>query len=184
MAGHVFDTQDYIHRFGDALKTQVEQVCHRARSRHGALRAAEQTCDLASRVWISFLEAVAKGRVVPESPQHLRQLLKLHAKWAVLYVRRQLRQRRLVDADINAWPLADGQTPVDSGFDWAGFHAAVAALSDQKQLRAVFECMWYDGLSRAETATITGLSVPQVQRRYTEARDQLIGLFPSLLSSV
>ena len=184
MAGHVFDTQEYINRCGRDLQTQVERDCRDALSRDRLLRAWEQTCDLAGRVWVSFLEAVKAGRVVPESESHLKNLLRLHVKWAVLYVRRTLRQRRQIPTDLHEWPLSDGLTPVGSGFDWPGFHAAVAALSDQKQLREVFECMWYDGLSRAETATATGLSVPQVQRRYTEARDQLIGLFPSLLSSV
>lgn len=51
---------------------------------------------------------------------------------------------------------------------WTEFHEAVARLPDD--LRAVFDLLWYQGISQAEAAALLGVSVPTVKLRWMKAR--------------
>jgi RNA polymerase sigma-70 factor (ECF subfamily) len=51
---------------------------------------------------------------------------------------------------------------------WTEFHEAVARLPDD--LRAVFDLLWYQGLSQAEAAALLGVAVPTVKLRWMKAR--------------
>jgi RNA polymerase sigma-70 factor (ECF subfamily) len=51
---------------------------------------------------------------------------------------------------------------------WAEFHERVAALPEPE--RAVFELLWYHGLTQAEAAEVLRISVPTVKRRWLAAR--------------
>jgi RNA polymerase sigma-70 factor (ECF subfamily) len=68
-------------------------------------------------------------------------------------------------------PAADpGQTThtPDRLAQWREFHEAVERLPDAE--RAVFDLLWYQGLTRPEAAAVLGVSVPTVQRRWLDAR--------------
>jgi RNA polymerase sigma-70 factor (ECF subfamily) len=78
-------------------------------------------------------------------------------------------------------PLGDGPTdpgprcePSSSTFDgeklrrWTEFHEAAARLPDD--LRAVFDLLWYQGLSQAEAAGLLGVAVRTVKLRWMKAR--------------
>jgi RNA polymerase sigma-70 factor (ECF subfamily) len=54
---------------------------------------------------------------------------------------------------------------------WTEFHEAAARLPDE--LRAVFDLLWYQGLSQAEAATLLGIAVPTVKLRWMKARLQV-----------
>jgi len=54
---------------------------------------------------------------------------------------------------------------------WTEFHEAVARLPDD--LRAVFDLLWYQGLSQAEAAELLGVAVPTVKLRWMKARLQV-----------
>src|SRR5262249_27710655 len=54
---------------------------------------------------------------------------------------------------------------------WTEFHEAVARLPDE--LRAVFDLLWYQGLTQAEAAALLGLAVPTVKLRWLKARLQV-----------
>src|SRR5262245_15785471 len=64
--------------------------------------------------------------------------------------------------------------PSSSTFDgekvqrWTEFHEAVARLPDD--LRAVFDLLWYQEMSQAETAALLGIAVPTVKLRWMKAR--------------
>jgi RNA polymerase sigma-70 factor (ECF subfamily) len=64
--------------------------------------------------------------------------------------------------------------PSNSTFDgekvrrWTEFHEAVARLPDE--LRAVFDLLWYQGISQAEAAALLGVAVPTVKVRWMKAR--------------
>ena len=54
---------------------------------------------------------------------------------------------------------------------WASFHEAVDRLPDQEQ--EVFQLVWYGGLPQQEVASLLGISVPTVQRRWYRSRHHL-----------
>lgn len=56
----------------------------------------------------------------------------------------------------------------DSLDAWARFHELVGTLPEAE--REVFNLLWYGGLPQAETATILGVSLPTVQRRWYRAQ--------------
>jgi DNA-directed RNA polymerase specialized sigma24 family protein len=51
---------------------------------------------------------------------------------------------------------------------WTEFHEAAARLPDD--LRAVFDLLWYQGLSQAGAAALLGVAVPTVKLRWMKAR--------------
>jgi RNA polymerase sigma-70 factor (ECF subfamily) len=54
---------------------------------------------------------------------------------------------------------------------WTEFHEAAARLPDE--LRAVFDLLWYQGMSQAEAAALLGVAVPTVKLRWMKARLQV-----------
>jgi RNA polymerase sigma-70 factor (ECF subfamily) len=54
---------------------------------------------------------------------------------------------------------------------WTEFHKAVARLPDD--LRAVFDLLWYQGVSQAEAAALLGIAVRTVKLRWMKARLQV-----------
>jgi RNA polymerase sigma-70 factor (ECF subfamily) len=54
---------------------------------------------------------------------------------------------------------------------WTEFHEAVARLPDN--LRAVFDLLWYQGMSQAEAAALLGIAVRTVKLRWMKARLQV-----------
>ena len=54
---------------------------------------------------------------------------------------------------------------------WTEFHEAAARLPDD--LRAVFDLLWYQGMSQAEAAALLGIAVRTVRLRWMKARLQL-----------
>ena len=54
---------------------------------------------------------------------------------------------------------------------WTEFHEAVARLPDE--LRAVFDLLWYQGMSQAEAAELLGIAVRTVKLRWMKARLQV-----------
>jgi RNA polymerase sigma-70 factor (ECF subfamily) len=54
---------------------------------------------------------------------------------------------------------------------WTEFHEAAARLPDD--LRAVFDVLWYQGLTQAEAAALLDVSVPTVKLRWMKARLQV-----------
>jgi RNA polymerase sigma factor (sigma-70 family) len=54
---------------------------------------------------------------------------------------------------------------------WTEFHRQVAGLPDED--RAVFDLLWYQGLTQAEAARALGVSERTVSRRWIEARLRL-----------
>jgi RNA polymerase sigma-70 factor (ECF subfamily) len=54
---------------------------------------------------------------------------------------------------------------------WTEFHEAVARLPDD--LRAVFDLLWYQEMPQAEVATLLGVAVRTVKRRWMKARLQV-----------
>jgi RNA polymerase sigma-70 factor (ECF subfamily) len=54
---------------------------------------------------------------------------------------------------------------------WSEFHQQVEALPDEE--RAVFDLLWYQGLSQAEAAEVLGVTERTIKRRWQSARLRL-----------
>lgn len=69
--------------------------------------------------------------------------------------------------------LAEANSTFDSGrlADWSEFHRQVEALPDAE--RDVFALLWYNDLTQDEAATVLGVSVPTIKRRWLAARLRL-----------
>lgn len=52
--------------------------------------------------------------------------------------------------------------------DWSTFHGRVEALPDDE--REVFSLLWYEGLTQPEAASILGVSLATLKRRWQSAR--------------
>jgi RNA polymerase sigma-70 factor (ECF subfamily) len=77
-------------------------------------------------------------------------------------------------ADTGPPPAADpGQSTYDPGrlSVWGDFHAHAERLPEDE--RAVFDLMWYHGLTRAEAAAVLGVSEATAKRRWLAARVRL-----------
>ena len=72
-------------------------------------------------------------------------------------------------------------TPSDSTFDpgrlarWTEFHRRAEALPEEE--RAVFDLIWYQGLSQPEAATVLQVSPATIKRRWVAARLHLQSVF-------
>lgn len=64
---------------------------------------------------------------------------------------------------------------------WGEFHEAAGRLGEQE--RAVFDLLWYHGLSQPEAADLLGLPLRTLQRLWRTARLTLGPLLPSDLSA-
>jgi RNA polymerase sigma factor (sigma-70 family) len=70
-----------------------------------------------------------------------------------------------------------GEDPSDSAADpcqlaaWTDFHRQAAALPDDD--RAVFDLLWYQGLTHAAAAAVLGVSERTIGRRWFSARSRL-----------
>lgn len=75
-----------------------------------------------------------------------------------------------------------GAVPSDSTFDpgrlarWTEFHRSAEALPEDE--RAVFDLIWYQGLTQAETAEVLRVSAATVKRRWVAARLHLQDVCP------
>jgi RNA polymerase sigma factor (sigma-70 family) len=70
-------------------------------------------------------------------------------------------------------PAHSTSTP-DRLADWTEFHEQVGRLPDDE--RAVFELLWYQGLTQPEAAGVLGVSEATVKRRWLAARVRLQGV--------
>jgi RNA polymerase sigma-70 factor (ECF subfamily) len=65
----------------------------------------------------------------------------------------------------------DRQEDAESLEAWSRFHETVEKLPDEE--REVMHLVWYGGMKQAEVASVLGVSVPTVKRRWYRARLQL-----------
>ncbi len=63
---------------------------------------------------------------------------------------------------------ADSTVRPESLESWASFHEAVEQIPDDE--REVFQLVWYGGMAQKEVASLLGVSVPTVKRRWHRAQ--------------
>jgi RNA polymerase sigma factor (sigma-70 family) len=74
---------------------------------------------------------------------------------------------RGADDDLLRHQAGEASTP-ESLDDWVRFHKAVEQLPEAE--REVFQLVWYGGMSQPEIASLLGISIPTVQRRWYRAQ--------------
>jgi DNA-directed RNA polymerase specialized sigma24 family protein len=65
----------------------------------------------------------------------------------------------------------DGRGEPDDLDTWTAFHESAGSLPQEQ--RDVFNLLWYDGLTQPEAASVLGISLATVKRRWQEARISL-----------
>ena len=149
------------------------------------VHSREDTDDVLQRSLIRLCRALEK--VQPESRRHFYRLATKKIRQALLdlaayYLRRQgLRANHHSDANGQT---EEGQfNPLDNHTDepltlmqWSAFHKRVAVLP--KKEREVFEHLWYQGLKQNEAATLVGVSLRTVKRRWLSVRLKLAKCLP------
>ncbi len=154
-----------------------------------SVRRWEQTDDVYQNSVLKLHRALAT--VTPKTvPDYM--------KFAAMIIRRELidlsrhyggplGMGRKHESDSNlqeaAYGLPGNQCKDDEGSSllwWAEFHESVESLSGD--LTEVVDLIWYQELSQAEVAELLGVSVRTVQRRWMQARLELLARLGSLPS--
>lgn len=142
------------------------------------LRRWEQTDDVFQNAMLRLHRALAD--VQPESVRHFFNL-------AAVQIRRELldlAKHHFGPQGAGANHHTDGQPADDEGGsihghadepenvqDWTEFHGQVEGLPHEEQ--EVVNLLWYEGLTQQEAATVLGVSLRTVKRRWHSARLKL-----------
>jgi RNA polymerase sigma-70 factor (ECF subfamily) len=126
----------------------------------------EQTDDVLQNAMLRLYRALAD--VTPDSLRHFYNL-------AALQIRRELldlaKHHARNDGQVEEQDQLHEDGEPSSLAEWSEFHSQVDALPDDE--REVFALVWYHELSQAEVATVLGVSVRTVIRRWQAARIRL-----------
>lgn len=75
------------------------------------------------------------------------------------------------DSSVRSFAAADSTYEPSRLAIWSEFHQHVESLPENE--REVFDLLWYQGLTRAEAATLLGVNERTVLRRWQQARIQV-----------
>jgi RNA polymerase sigma factor (sigma-70 family) len=163
----------------EARNEIIEDTCERLRvlthrmlrSYPGVRRWAE-TDDVLQNSLIRLHRALAT--VQPESPGQFYGLAAMQIRRELIDLARHLGgteglgAKHHTDGGEAAERHFDCRSRPDSLEDWAAFHEAVEALSEEQ--RQVVDLLWYDRLTQPEAALVLGISLKTVKRRWQSAR--------------
>jgi RNA polymerase sigma-70 factor (ECF subfamily) len=143
--------------------------------RYPHVRRWEQTDDLLQAALMRLHRSLAGVR--PEDVRHFDNLAAAQIRRELVDLARHYRGPE----GLGAHHHTDGadpagrleQVPAGPGrpetvVGWAAFHEAVERLPDDEQ--AVFDLLWYRGLTHAQAAEALGVATKTVQRRWASAR--------------
>jgi RNA polymerase sigma-70 factor (ECF subfamily) len=162
----------------------IEHTCERLRRltrgmlrQFPALRRWEQTDDVLQNALLRLLRALQV--CPPESAAHFLHLAARQIRRELLDLARHYQGPLGPGANHESMATPEGSPdePAAATHDpgalavWREFHERVEALPDEE--RAVFDLLWYQGLTQPEAAALLGVSVPTVKRRWMAARLRL-----------
>lgn len=143
-----------------------------------SLRRWEQTDDVFVNSMMRLHRALES--VQPESVRHFLNLAATQIRRELLdlkkhyYGKEGLGANHHTDyqpADAQGGSLSRTATEPEDLSMWSVFHEKVDELPEE--LRETFNLIYYEGLSQEESASVLGLSVSTVKRRWQEARIKL-----------
>lgn len=168
---------DLLRKGNDRARTElIAHACERLRTltrrmlrSYPALRSWEQTDDVFQNAMMRLYRALVD--VTPDSLAHFYNL-------AGQQIRRELldlaKHHARNDGQQKKWQEQKRHELPDepsSLVEWTEFHRQVEALPEEE--RQVFTLIWYEELSQGETASVLGISVRTVIRRWQAARVRL-----------
>src|SRR5262245_38189603 len=180
-AGDVASRRRLLELARDRLARHARSLLH---GRYARLEPFAQTDDVVQQLYLKVLRNPdrfwldARGGPV----QTLAEFFGHTAAWMRDVLCDLLRRECGRDGTRHAaMPLAAGPSDTGPGYElssstldgeklrrWAEFHEAAARLPDD--LRAVFDLLWYQGLTQAEAAAVLGVAVRTVKLRWMKAR--------------
>ena len=179
----------------DLLGYAYQRLRQMARSELVKFPIIGRTCesgDIAHDVYLRLRNALKKLATQERSPPTVADFFRL-AAWHIRCDLLNLASKRREQDPSGPTPTASDTTapgldpPYGSAgpstlAEWAEVHAAIARLPDQD--RAMFDLIYYGGLSQAEAAQVLGVCTKTAQRQWIIARlalkRELKGQFPSL----
>ncbi|MEZ6132588.1 MAG: sigma-70 family RNA polymerase sigma factor [Planctomycetaceae bacterium] len=147
------------------------------------VRRWEETDDICQEAALRMHRALQS--MEPQSRRHVENLVALQVRRTLIdHARKYL---RTVDQCASRWtPNTTGSTgnrsfsaviedceSTEAMQKWTELHACVDQMPETN--RETFQLMWYRGLQRGQVATLLGVDVSTVQRRWRSAREFLIG---------
>lgn len=169
--------------WGELLAHACERLRRLARKMlrsYPALRRWEQSDDLLQNAMLRLHRALSE--VGPKSVRHFFNLATVQMRRELL----DLADRHFGPEGVGANHHTDGPCQAVDGQGgvldrqsavadepaslegWTTFHARIEALPDED--REVVGLLWYEGLSQEEAASVLGVSVRTVKRRWQSAR--------------
>jgi RNA polymerase sigma-70 factor (ECF subfamily) len=151
----------------------------------------EETDDVLQNAVLRLCRAL--GAVQPPTVTEFFRLAAAQIRRELIDLARRYSGARGLNATLaNSTPAGSSSEarpdPVDTTRDpdrlaaWTDFHRAAEALPPEE--RAVFDLLFYQGLSQAEAAAVLGVTEIMVKRRWRAARMRLVqalgGKFPGL----
>ena len=162
----------------------LQRLTRKMLKNYGGIRRWEETGDVFQNAMIRLCRGM--NDVTPPTVREF-------YRFAALQVRRELidlarhhygpegcgahhvTQSPNATAEGDAMPIheraADGPSGPQDLAQWTEFHRSVERLPDEE--RAVFDLIWYQGLSQDEAAELLDVNVRTVKRRWREARVQV-----------
>jgi RNA polymerase sigma-70 factor (ECF subfamily) len=170
------------------LELTRDRLMHHARlllhGRYARLEPFAQTDDVVQQLYVKILRNQDRFWVNADgtSVRSLAEFFGHSSAWMRDVLCDQLRKAYGRDDNRPAvLPLDGGPSGTGPRYDpssstldgeklrrWTEFHEAAARLPDE--LRAVFDLLWYQGMSQADAADLLGVAVPTVKLRWMKAR--------------
>ena len=149
--------------------------------RYPRVRRWEETDDVLQNVTMRLHRAL--DTIAPDSVRDFLRLASLNIRRELLdlvkhyYGPLGIGNREVSEQTRTPDTTSEIEQPEDLSNDpsrltaWSEFHEKVGALPEEE--RAVFDLLWYQGLSQMEAAKVLGISERTLQRRWQEARTRL-----------
>jgi RNA polymerase sigma-70 factor (ECF subfamily) len=175
-AGDESARNELIDRAVERLRRLTRKMLHqdfrRVRRWHG-------TDDVLHNFVIRLLRALQA--VPPGTTKEFFQLASRHIRWELIDLAKRCgglerlnasagKNRKSDREPIHGDPVTTTSGPMRLAM-WAEFHEAVESLVEEE--RSVFELLWYQGCTQAESAAIMEISVATVKRYWLSARMKL-----------
>lgn len=164
-----------------AVSEFLRGTCRNLLAEFPDVKRWDQTDDIFQQAAVRLYRALRDTK--PESRRHLenlaamqvrRTLIDLGRKYAVSVAMNRERwtphSATSKDQFFSSCRASREFDPVDL-MDWVELHERVDDLPDNE--RAVFQLIWYRGLSKSEVAQLLDLDIRTVQRRWRVAREML-----------
>jgi RNA polymerase sigma factor (sigma-70 family) len=153
---------------------RLRRIARHMFRRQPDLRGPDETDDVLQKTLLRLYRALEA--VQPASVRDFFGLAARQTRWVLLDMLRQMQAQPVMLQPGQPVPSThrpvpeplDPESEPSSLAEWAEFHQKVEELPDD--VRAVFDLIWYQGVTQEEAAHLLGISHRTVQRRWMAAR--------------